>query len=88
MIGDPFGILGMDAAGYVSWLQLESPAGLPALAEVAEQAGLDARAVDDIRQGRRLANVELRVRPGPARGSWPMRSRWARSTSCWPRTSR
>lgn len=59
VIGDPFGILGMDAAGYASWLQLESQAGLPALAEVAEQAGLDARAVDDIRHGRRLANVEL-----------------------------
>lgn len=59
VIGDPFGILGMDAAGYVSWLQLESPAGLPALAEVAVQAGLDAQAVDDIRHGRRLANVEL-----------------------------
>lgn len=59
VIGDPFGILGMDAAGYASWLQLESPAGLPALAEVAVQAGLDAQAVDDIRHGRRLANVEL-----------------------------
>lgn len=59
VIGEPFGILGMDAAGYASWLQLESPAGLPALAEVAVQAGLDAQAVDDIRHGRRLANVEL-----------------------------
>ena len=59
VIGDPFGILGMDAAGYASWLQLESPAGLPALAEVAVQAGLDAQAVDDVRHGRRLANVEL-----------------------------
>ncbi|WP_427914997.1 response regulator [Ramlibacter sp. MMS24-I3-19] len=59
VIGEPFGILGMDAAGYASWLQLESPAGLPALAEVAVQAGLDPQAVEDIRHGRRLANVEL-----------------------------
>ena len=59
VIGDPFGVLGMDGAGYISWLQLESRAGLPALAEVAVQAGLGATAVEDIRSGRRLANVEL-----------------------------
>jgi len=59
VIGEPFGVLGMDGAGYVSWLQLESRAGLPALAEVAVQAGLDAAAVEDIRAGRKLANVEL-----------------------------
>jgi hypothetical protein len=59
VIGDPFGVLGMDAAGNASWLQLESRAGLPALAEVAVQAGLDDAAVQDIRTGRRLANVEL-----------------------------
>ncbi|MGZ5179657.1 MAG: response regulator [Ramlibacter sp.] len=59
VIGEPFGVLGMDAAGYASWLQLEQPAGLPALAEVAVQAGMDAASVADIRSGRRLANVEL-----------------------------
>jgi CheY-like chemotaxis protein len=59
VIGEPFGVLGVDGAGYVSWLQLESRNGLPALAEVAVQAGLDAQAVEDIRDGRKLANVEL-----------------------------
>jgi CheY-like chemotaxis protein len=59
VIGEPFGVLGMDGAGYVNWLQLEPRAGLPALAEVADQAGLDAAAVQDVRAGRRLANVEL-----------------------------
>jgi CheY-like chemotaxis protein len=59
VIGDPFGVLGMDAGGAAAWLQLETPTGLPALAEVAQQAGVDAAGLDDIRAGRRLANVEL-----------------------------
>lgn len=60
VIGDPFGVLGMDAAGRVGWLQLETPDGLPALAELAEVAGVPAPQVEDIRAGRKLANVELR----------------------------
>ncbi|MBA2962525.1 MULTISPECIES: response regulator [Ramlibacter] len=59
VIGEPFGVLGLDAAGFASWLQLETPAALPALAEMAESARLPADAVEDIRAGRKLANLEL-----------------------------
>jgi len=67
-IGDPFGVLGMDASGKVSWLQLEAPEGLAALAELAELEGVVPDALADIRQGRRLADLELRLaigRTGP-----------------------
>jgi CheY-like chemotaxis protein len=59
VIGQPFGILGMDAKGRISWLQLESAAGLPELAELAESEGLDAEAVNSIREGRQLVDLEL-----------------------------
>lgn len=60
VIGAPFGVLGMDAAGRISWLQLETRPGLPALAEVAEVAGIPAAGVQDIRQGLSLTDIELR----------------------------
>lgn len=60
MIGEPFGVLGMDAAGDVSWLQLETREGLQALAELAEIAGVDGPGVAAIRRGEQLANLELR----------------------------
>ena len=60
VIGDPFGVLGMDAAGHVSWLQLETPEGLKALAELAELEGVSPSNVQDIRQARKLADLELR----------------------------
>lgn len=59
VIGDPFGVLGMDAAGQVSWLQLETAEGLHALAETAELAGVPAAEVGAIRRGRLLAAPEL-----------------------------
>jgi CheY-like chemotaxis protein len=59
VIGEPFGVLGLDAGGHPGWLQLEPHGGEEALAEMATAAGFDASAVDDIRAGRRLANVEL-----------------------------
>jgi CheY-like chemotaxis protein len=59
-IGDPFGVLGMDAKGHVSWLQLETRDGLQALAELAEIEGVAAADRDDLRHGRKLANLELR----------------------------
>ncbi|MBI2769599.1 MAG: response regulator [Burkholderiales bacterium] len=59
-IGDPFGVLGMDSAGQVSWLQLETADGLNALAELAELEGVPPAGLDDIRQGRKLADLELR----------------------------
>lgn len=60
VIGAPFGILGMDAAGKASWLQLETRQGLPALAELAVVAGVPAPMVEEIRSGARLADIELR----------------------------
>lgn len=60
VIGDPFGILGMDAMGNVSWLQLETISGLPALAELAELEGVKPAGLKEIRDGRRLADLELR----------------------------
>jgi CheY-like chemotaxis protein len=60
VIGDPFGVLGMDAMGNVSWLQLETADGLRALAELAELEGVKPAGLQDIREGRRLADLELR----------------------------
>jgi hypothetical protein len=60
VIGQPFGILGMDAEGGVSWLQLEPAAGLAELAELAESQGVDAAAAAGIREGRHLVDLELR----------------------------
>jgi len=60
VIGDPFGVLGMDASGHVSWLQLETAEGLAALAELAELEGVLPASLDDIRQGRKLLDLELR----------------------------
>ncbi|MGH6627731.1 MAG: response regulator [Burkholderiaceae bacterium] len=60
VIGDPFGILGMDADGRVGWLQLEPVKGLNELAELAEAAGVGPQALAEIRQGKKLADLELR----------------------------
>jgi CheY-like chemotaxis protein len=60
VIGDPFGVLGMDANGKVSWLQLETPEGLKALAELAEIEGVAPSKLEDIREGRMLVDLELR----------------------------
>ena len=59
VIGQPFGILGMDADGQVSWLQMETSAGLAELAELAAAAGLDGAVSEDIRAGRTLVDLEL-----------------------------
>jgi hypothetical protein len=66
VIGQPFGVLGMDAAGRVSWLQLETREGLKALAELAEIEGVPAAGLEEIRSGRRLADLELRQALGHA----------------------
>ncbi|MES2940896.1 MAG: response regulator [Pseudomonadota bacterium] len=60
VIGAPFGMLGMDAAGNVSWLQLETREALKTLAELAEIEGVLPDGLADIRDGRKLANLELR----------------------------
>lgn len=60
VIGDPFGVLGMDAKGSVGWLQLEPTAGLKDLCELAQAEGVSPGALDDIRQGRKLIDLDLR----------------------------
>jgi len=60
VIGEPFGVLGLDGAGGVSWLQLETGEGLQALAELAELEGVSSAGLADIRAGRALADLELR----------------------------
>ncbi|TFZ07353.1 response regulator [Ramlibacter henchirensis] len=59
VIGDPFGVIGLDAAGSPSWLQLETGAGLPALAELAQLEGVDAPVVQDVRDGLKLVDLEV-----------------------------
>lgn len=60
VIGQPFGVLGMDADGQVGWLQLEPVEDLGEVSELAKTAGITAHGVDDIRHGRKLADIELR----------------------------
>jgi CheY-like chemotaxis protein len=66
VIGDPFGVLGMDADGQVSWLQLEPVSGLEDLAVLAQAEGL----------GRRCRGHPQRAQaggPGTAPGPGPWR---------------
>lgn len=74
VIGEPFGLVGLDMAGQVHWLQLEPTSSLPDLADLAASAALGMDVVQSIRAGQRLAAVELhqhlglsgRVRTAPA----------------------
>ncbi|PKO45320.1 MAG: response regulator [Betaproteobacteria bacterium HGW-Betaproteobacteria-3] len=59
VIGQPFGVLGMDADGHVGWLQLEPVEDLADLAALAQAAGIGSAGADDIRHGRKLTDVEL-----------------------------
>lgn len=60
ILGDPFGILGMDLAGDVVWLQLESRDHLDELAEISVTYGMDHGTADRVRAGALLSNVQLR----------------------------
>jgi CheY-like chemotaxis protein len=67
VMGDPFGVLGLDASGRVSWLQLETADALKGLTELATLEGVPPSGLKDILQGRKLADLELRQalgRPG------------------------
>ena len=61
-IGAPFGILGYDAQGTVSWLQLETDATLPGLAEMVEtlQPSGDWGTISkEVAAGKLIVNAEL-----------------------------
>jgi len=61
VIGTPFGVMGLDALGQASWLQLEHRDNLRDLAELAWSQGIAAPDVDDIRSGRKLVDLELQL---------------------------
>lgn len=75
VIGAPFGVLALDRQGDASWLQLEPSANLPELADMAESQGADAATVQEIRDGKKLMNLELQLALGAghrpeARAAW------------------
>lgn len=59
VIGDPFGVLGVDRAGQVSWIQLEPTAQLPELADLAEQWGASRLESERIRMGNAISDCRL-----------------------------
>ncbi len=60
VIGNPFGLLGRDAEGNASWLQLEAAGDLDELVESMDAADLSAAELDDVRRGHKLVDFELR----------------------------
>lgn len=59
VLGEPFGLLGLDAMGGCEWLQLEPTTGLADLAELASSAGLGFDMVRAVQTGQLLPAVEL-----------------------------
>jgi CheY-like chemotaxis protein len=59
VIGDPFGVLGVDATGNVSWLQLEPTDQLELLAEMATHCGGTSDDASQILAGKVLSDVQL-----------------------------
>ncbi len=64
LLGQPFGLLGLTAAGQVEWLQIEVPEGLEDLAELAMDAGVARTSGQAIRSGRVLPALELGLLEG------------------------
>ncbi|MDO9402512.1 MAG: response regulator [Polaromonas sp.] len=71
VIGAPFGVLALNHKGAVSWLQIETAGNLPELAEMAESQGWDAAAVQDIRAGKKLLDLELQLALGSEHRAQP-----------------
>lgn len=59
VLGDPFGVLALDAAGQVSWLQLEPRDRLGELAELARLHGVDDAGLKRVQDGACLFDAEL-----------------------------
>ena len=64
VLGEPFGILGLNADGRCDWLQLEPTSGLKDVADLARSAGLGFDAVRSIQNGSLLPAVELHQQLG------------------------
>jgi CheY-like chemotaxis protein len=64
VLGEPFGILGLDADGRCQWLQLEPTASLHEPAELAGTAGLGPEVVRSVQAGQVLPAVELHQQLG------------------------
>lgn len=67
-IGEPFGVLGIDLWGGVSWLQLQDPAGLEQEAARAQHCCLRPADVRGIAAGHCLSNIELLQALGDSTG--------------------
>ncbi|WP_041376786.1 response regulator [Polaromonas naphthalenivorans] len=74
VIGAPFGVLGLDARGNASWLQLEPEENLQELAEIALSQGWNASTVEDIRSGGKLIDLELQLALGDSHQPQPRES--------------
>ncbi len=64
VIGAPFGVLALKSSAKAVWLQLESADRLGELAEMAESQAWHAAAVQDIRSGKKLVDLELQLALG------------------------
>ncbi len=64
VLGEPFGVLGLDAEGRCQWLQLEPSASLDEPAELAGTAGLGLDVVRAVQAGQVLPAVELHQQLG------------------------
>ncbi len=64
VLGEPFGMLGLDAQGECDWLQLEPTAGLKDVADLARSAGLGFELVRSIQNGNVLPAVEMHQQLG------------------------
>jgi len=64
VLGEPFGLLGLDAHGRAHWFQLEMADGLHDLAELAAAVGLRHDVTKAIEAGQSLAAVELHQQLG------------------------
>lgn len=71
VLGEPFGVLGLDAQGQCQWLQLEPTHTLDDLAELAGSAGLGLDVVRAVQARRLLPAVELHQQLG---GRGPIRT--------------
>ena len=66
-IGEPFGLLGIDSRGMVSWLQLEPAGELASLAQAAGRHGAISAEQEDIRNGRSISDFKLQKCLGRAK---------------------